>query len=271
MPRQDPPERAQTEPLFTPGLDLTMRASKFEFEQRFWIFGAIFGVGFALTFVDHTYFVFGLLHLLAPTVDPDSPRALFILCLIFGAGAALILGAALFRTWATAYLRTEVVHDASQHSEALVADGPYRYVRNPLYLANIPMAAGIGVMASRLGWIFMVVVTWIFVYRLILREEAGLRETQGESYRRYLSAVPRLWPALTLRVPSGGGKPRWGQAIAGEMIFWLFGVAVLCFAITLNIKITGIVLACSFAFYFIVVPRLVRRTGPVGSSAPPSA
>src|SRR6202048_1763270 len=147
-----------------------MRASKFEFEQRFWIFGAIFGLGFALTFIDHTYFVFGLLHLLAPKVDPDSPRALLILRLIFGGGAALILGAALFRTWATAYLRTEVVHDASQHSEALVADGPYRYVRNPLYLANIPLAAGLGVLASRLGWFFLVAGHWLFVYRPLFCE-----------------------------------------------------------------------------------------------------
>ena len=236
-----------------------MRAAKFEFEQRFWIFGAIFGLGFALTFFDHTYFAIGLLHLIAPSVDPGSAKGIFLLRLIFGAGAVLLLLAALFRTWATAYLRTEVVHDASQHSEALVADGPYRYVRNPLYLANIPMAAGIGVMASRLGWIFMVIGTWLFVYRLILREEAGLLETQGESYVRYLKAVPRLWPALSPRVSAGGAKPRWPQAIAGEMIFWLFGLAVLCFAISLNIKLTGGVLAVGFAFYFIVVPRLVKR------------
>jgi protein-S-isoprenylcysteine O-methyltransferase Ste14 len=241
-----------------------MGATKFEFEQRFWIFGTIFGLGFALTFFDHTYVALWLLHLIAPSVDPESAKAIFLLRLIFGAGAVLLLFAALFRTWATAYLRTEVVHDASQHSEALVADGPYRYVRNPLYLANIPMAAGIGVMASRLGWIFIVIAMWLFVYRLILREESGLLETQGESYKRYLQAVPRLWPAFSPRVPASGARPRWAQAIAGEMIFWLFGLAVLCFAISLNIKLTGAVLAVGFAFYFIVVPRLIKRAAPVG-------
>src|SRR5208283_2649470 len=106
---------------------------------------------------------------------------IFLQQLMFGAGAALLFLAALLRTWATAYLRTEVVHDASQHSEALVADGPFRFVRNPLYLANLPMAAGIGVMASRLGWFFIVGGVWLFVYRLILREEVGLLQTQGES------------------------------------------------------------------------------------------
>jgi protein-S-isoprenylcysteine O-methyltransferase Ste14 len=244
-----------------------MHATKFEFEQRFWIIGAIFFVGFGLSSVDHVYFAVGLLHLLAPAIDPDSIRGIFLLRLIFAAGAVLIFLSAMLRTWATAYLRTEVVHDASQHSEALLADGPYRYVRNLLYLANLPMAAGIGVMASRLGWLFMVVGMWLFVYRLILREEDGLLQSQGESYRAYLKAVPRFWPALTPRVPSGGGQPRWGQAIAAEVIFWLFGVAVLCFAFTLNIKLTGIVFVSSFAVYFIAVP-IVRKRAAASAAKP---
>jgi protein-S-isoprenylcysteine O-methyltransferase Ste14 len=137
-----------------------MRASKFEFEQRFWIMGIIISIGFFLYFADRANFAAGLLNLLAPTIDLDGRRGIFFLRLIFGAGAVLIFLAAMLRTWATAYLRTEIVHDSSQHSEALVADGPFRYVRNPLYLANLPMVAGIGVMASRLGWLFMFVGTW---------------------------------------------------------------------------------------------------------------
>ncbi len=236
-----------------------MRATKFEFEQRFWVIGLIFSVGFGLSWIDHVYFVTALLHFLAPGIPPDSTQGIFLQRLMFAAGAALLFLAAMLRTWATAYLRTEVVHDTRQHSEALVADGPFRYVRNPLYLANLPMAAGIGVMASRAGWFFLVGGIWFFVYRLILREEDGLLQTQGESYRAYLKAVPRFWPALTPRLPSGGVSPRWGQAIAAEMIFWLFGVAVLCFAFTLNIKLTGIVFASSFVFYFIAVPRLKKK------------
>jgi protein-S-isoprenylcysteine O-methyltransferase Ste14 len=121
------------------------------------------------------------------------------------------------------------------------------------------MMARIGIMASRTGWVFMVVSVWIFVYRRRFREEDGLQQAQGEPYRTYRKAVPRFWPSLSPRVPSGGGQPRWGQAIVGEMIFWLFGVAILCFAVTLNIKWTGIVFATSFAFYFFVVGPLAKR------------
>jgi protein-S-isoprenylcysteine O-methyltransferase Ste14 len=235
-----------------------MRAAKFEFEQRFWIIGLIFWLGFSLAAVDHTNFAVALLHVIAPAIDPDSTRGNELLRMVFASGAILVFVAAMLRTWATAYLRTEIVHDQSQHSETLVADGPFRYVRNPLYLANVPMAAGMGVMASRWGWIFMVVAMWVFMYRLILREEDGLLQTQGASYAAYLKAVPRFWPSLTPRVPSGNIRPRWGQAIAAEMFIWLFGVAVLCFAITLNLKLTGILAASGFLIYFVAV-YLVKR------------
>lgn len=236
-----------------------MRATKFEFEQRFWFIGLIFGLGFFLYNVDHTNFAVGLLHLVAPSIDPDSAHGNNLLRLIFGAGAMLVFLSALIRIWATSYLRTEIVHDASQHSEGLVADGPYRRVRNPLYLANLPLAAGIGTMASRAGWLFMVVGMWVFMYRLILREEDGLLRTQGEPYRAYLNAVPRFWPALMPRVPSGGGRPRWGQAFAGEIFIWLMGFAVLSFAITLNGKLMAMVFLASFAAYFIAVYLVKKR------------
>jgi protein-S-isoprenylcysteine O-methyltransferase Ste14 len=241
-----------------------MRATKFEFEQRFWIFGAIFWIGFGLYGIDHKNFAVGLLQIIAPSMD--DAHATVVVRLFFCFGAILVFFAAWIRTWATSYLRAEVVHDTIQHSESLVAAGPYRHVRNPLYFANLFMAAGAGVMASRIGWAFMVMAMWLFNYRLILREEEGLRTTQGPSYAAYLKAVPRLWPSLTPRVPSAAEAPRWGQAFAAEMIFWIFGGAGLCFAITLNPRIAGIVLASGFAFYFIVLPILKKRAARDASS-----
>ena len=240
-----------------------MRATKFEFEQRFWIIGAIFGIGFGLYNLDHTNFAIWLVHLFAPAVDIDSERGNNLARLVFGAGALLVFASAMIRTWATAYLRTEVVHDMAQHSEGLVADGPYRYVRNPLYLANLPMAAGIAVLASRAGFVFIVAANWVFVYRLIFREEDGLLQTQGESYRVYMDKVPRFCPSLTPRVPSGGGRPHWGQAFAGEIMVWLMGVGVLAFVITLNAKIMWIFFGSSFAAYFVavyLVKKAARKT-----------
>jgi protein-S-isoprenylcysteine O-methyltransferase Ste14 len=239
-----------------------MRASEFEFNNRFWIIGVLFGLGFAPLYqLDHVNFAVGLLRWVAPSLNLDSPQGTIWVQVIFASAALLIFAAALLRTWATAYLRPEIVHDPDIHSEALLADGPYRWVRNPLYLGTILMTAGLGTMASRLGWVFLTVSMTVFQYRLIFREEAGLTTTQGESYRAYLRAVPRLFPALLPRVPSGTTKPRWGPALLGELFFWLFGLGVLCFAITLKLTPTLIMIGVALVFH-IALTTWWKRRGP---------
>src|SRR4029077_3741364 len=182
--------------------------------------------------------------LIAPSIARGSVET--FARVVITIGALLVFLSAAIRTWGAAYLRTEIVHDTAQHSDALVADGPFRYTRNPLYLANLPMAAGVGVLASALGFIFLVLANWIFVYRLIFREEEALRQSQGESYLAYCQSVPRFWPSRRARVPSGGRQPQWGQAFAGETFVWLFGVAELAIAVTLKPEIGYVLFALGF-------------------------
>jgi protein-S-isoprenylcysteine O-methyltransferase Ste14 len=122
----------------------SVRATKFEFEKRFWIICAIYFVGFFLSVFDHTPFAVALRHLIAPSIAPGSPDSERFARTVITIGALLVIICAALRTWGAAYLRTAIVHDSAQHSDALVADGPFRYTRNPLYLASVPMAAGMG-------------------------------------------------------------------------------------------------------------------------------
>lgn len=236
-----------------------MRATRFEFEQRFWIICAIYFIGFALSAVDHTSFIAAARHLIAPSITRDSPDADQFARIVISIGALLVFLSAALRTWGAAYLRTSVVHDTAQHSEALVADGPFRYTRNPLYLANIPMAAGIGVLASPAGFIFLVLANWFFVYRLIFREEEALLQTQGESYRAYCRSVPRFWPSLKARLPEGNNQPQWAQAFAGESFVWIFGIAELLVAITLRSLTALIAFPLGFVAHFIISARIQRQ------------
>jgi protein-S-isoprenylcysteine O-methyltransferase Ste14 len=236
-----------------------VRATRFEFEKRFWIICAIYLTGFCLSAFDHVSFIVALRHLIAPSIAGGEPQAIMFTRIVIVAGGLLVFLAAGLRTWGAAYLRTEVVHDTEQHSEALVADGPFRYTRNPLYLANLPMAAGIGVLASRSGFIFLVLANWIFVYRLILREEESLLKTQGESYRAYCEAVPRFWPALKPRVPSGNIRPDWGQAFAGESFVWLFGLAEVLIAATLNPWFGIVTFLLGFVAHFLITRQIQKQ------------
>jgi len=208
------------------------RASDFEFRNRWWVFGAIFGATFFLLSFDPVPVGSKLADRLAVLARLSDRLALH---LVFGGGALIMLAAALLRTWGSAYLGREVVHGASVHTEALRADGPYRHVRNPLYLGNVMMAFAMGLFAPRIGCPILVIGIWLFCYRLIGREEAALEARQGEAYRTFERAVPRLWPSLRARIPPTGGRPDWINGVAAEAFFWPYAIGVAGFAFFLNI------------------------------------
>ncbi len=229
------------------------------------VFGLILGVSFSLYSFDPKMSGPELADWLAPRLGASSElltRAVLAL-------AAMVLAvAALTRTWASAYLHAEVVYASEVKAEALVADGPYRCVRNPLYLANVLMAFGMGLLMSRPGFALCAVAMLIFCYRLIFREEAELAASQGEPYIRYLAAVPRLWPALAARIPSAGRQPSWGNGFKAESWYWGFAVAATALAITLNGKLFLILIAASVALFWLTSSLAQKRAA---QPSPPGA
>jgi len=228
---------------------LNFQATQFEFRRRFWFIGGIFWAGFLpYQFGDENASVALALFTAGPagvesaTFDRDV-RAFFVL------GALIAVLAALVRTWAGAYLHSSIIHDGVLHSERLVADGPYRHLRNPLYLGTILLAIGIGTLASRIGFFVISIGMTLFAYRLILREEANLLHSQGESYRRYFAAVPRLIPSLRARVPAGGATPDWTDGFVGEIFIWGFAAGLAVFAATERLLYFWIVAGAGFAVY----------------------
>jgi protein-S-isoprenylcysteine O-methyltransferase Ste14 len=237
-----------------------VRATEFEFRYRFFIIMALFIGGFWCYALDHVNISDALAKKIVPHAVGGAGLTERHLVQIFLAfGALLTILAALIRTWAAAYLQSEIVHDSRLHAEGLVADGPYRYVRNPLYFGGVLFAIGFGMAASRLGFVVIVGGLTLFYYRLIAREESQLSETQGQSYRQFLKAVPRLIPSLSPRLPSGGFVPRWGQAFAGETFMWFFAVAAVCFAATLSQRLFLTMIAAGIAASFLAKAVLRRR------------
>lgn len=224
-------------------------ASNFEFRYRFWIFGALFWVAFAAYQFVHRPNAAG-----AALVDSIAsmrglPPPEWGYHAVFAVGALFCLAAAAIRTWGTAYLNPEVMVDMRLHTSRLVADGPYRYVRNPLYLGNILLSVGFGLMASPVGFCILVVGMIVFDYRLILREEAEIADIQGSNYDAYREAVPRLLPALQAQLPAAGRIPDWKGGLLGEAFMWMLAASAITFAITLNQTIFFIVLASAFVVY----------------------
>jgi protein-S-isoprenylcysteine O-methyltransferase Ste14 len=244
-----------------------MRATEFEFRHRFWFICLTYFVGFGCYKFDHLNAADALAQSVFSGSDPHlkSLAARHAIQGLFVISATLITAAAWIRTWGGAYLRTEVVHDGAVRTEKLVADGPYRHLRNPLYLGNMLLAVGFSILASRTGVVVLILGNLLIVLRLIGREEAAMVQSQGEAYRAFVAAVPRLWPSLRPRLPASGMQPRWFQAFLGEVWMWTFAVNGFLFAWKLNFHLYNTLLWVSGGAYFLmwtVLGHWRRRNRP---------
>jgi protein-S-isoprenylcysteine O-methyltransferase Ste14 len=83
-----------------------------------------------------------------------------------------------------------------------VAVGPYRWVRNPMYLGAAAVICGSGLYlrspAALAVAVFFILVTHAFV---VLYEEPSLEHRFGESYLRYKSVVARWLPRRRIAAP----------------------------------------------------------------------
>src|SRR5690348_11272149 len=129
-----------------------MRASDWEFKNRAMLFGLIFGFSFFLSSIDHINATGWVAYTVALGFGWNED---LVTRLLLALAAVLVISAALVRTWASAYLRSEVVYAKEIKTAALVADGPYRHVRNPLYLGNVLLGLGMGALASRTGFVVL--------------------------------------------------------------------------------------------------------------------
>ncbi len=134
-----------------------------------------------------------------------------------------VLGLAL-RGWAAGHLAKNL---------ALAESGPYAYVRNPLYIGTLAVAAGLVVASRRweLGVLFAAV--FLLIYLPVVELEEQHLRTLFPAYADYARRVPRLLPRPAAR--NVAKHFQWSlywknqeyQALAG----FLAGVALLVFKI----------------------------------------
>ena len=110
------------------------------------------------------------------------------------------------------------------HGDVLLADGPYRRSRNPLYLGTLLHTVGVALLMPPAGALFAIAAIWILQVRLAMAEEPFLAGRFGEAYKRYEAEVPRFLPAPKPLVAAAGRRPHWVQALLGES--YMIGVVI---------------------------------------------
>ncbi len=79
----------------------------------------------------------------------------------------------------------------------LITEGPYSYVRNPIYLAMFGMLLATGLTISRWQALLAAILVFLIGNEIRIRsEEKLLRETFGPKFDEYASRVPAVFPRL---------------------------------------------------------------------------
>jgi protein-S-isoprenylcysteine O-methyltransferase Ste14 len=204
-----------------------MKATALEFRLRYFIHIVLYTLGFTAPWDRLLHFDAGRSSWLLLAAWPTRNHWLTfstatISLLILGALCALV--AAMLRTWASAYLGAPIVKSPAMQGEAILAAGPFRHLRNPLYVGTFIHTLALALLMPPSGAIFCILAIAFVQLRLIVGEEAFLANKLGKPYLAYCARVPRLIPSISGRVPASPTKPAWPAAFLGEVYFW--GVAI---------------------------------------------
>jgi protein-S-isoprenylcysteine O-methyltransferase Ste14 len=112
--------------------------------------------------------------------------------IIFPLGLTFFALGVAVRYWSQCHL-----HYRLSVKKNLTTSGPYRFVRNPIYLGNLLIVCGVTI-TSELLWFLPFILAWtIFVYRrTVLFEEHHLTAKYGRPYVEFCERVPRWMPRM---------------------------------------------------------------------------
>jgi len=115
-------------------------------------------------------------------------------------GFVIAVSGELIRLWGVSWAGSETRTTGGVGGTYLVISGPFAHVRNPLYVGNILMYLGLGIMSMSLFPYLQIVAILFFImqYQFIVKEEEGfLIKKFGDDYQKYLQNVPRFFPRVT--------------------------------------------------------------------------
>ncbi len=108
-------------------------------------------------------------------------------------GGALVTLALLIMGWSLLQFRkAKTTVRPDKPASALITTGPFRFSRNPLYLAWSILYTGVGLWLNN-AWVMALLIPTILVitFAVIVREEQYLLKQFGEDYQYYQATVRR--------------------------------------------------------------------------------
>ncbi len=122
--------------------------------------------------------------------------------------------------------------DKKVYAEDLVTDGLFRHCRNPLYVGNILMLLGAGILVNSLIYVVIIIPVFVFIYQsIVLAEEEFLHKKFGSQFEAYCRDVNRWIPNLSgIRQTFSRmqfNASRWIFKEYNTLTIWLAGITLI--------------------------------------------
>lgn len=122
--------------------------------------------------------------------------------------------------------------DKKVYAEHLVSTGIFSHCRNPLYVGNILMLLGVGILANSMIYVAIIMPLFLFIYQaIVLAEENFLRGKFGADFDAYCARVNRWIPSLKgIGATFSSMEFNWKRWVLKEyttQFIWLAGIALL--------------------------------------------
>jgi len=112
-------------------------------------------------------------------------------------GFLIALSGELIRIWSVSFAGSETRTTSGVGGTYLVTQGPYSIVRNPLYVGNIMIYVGLGIMSYALFPWLQIFALFFFIFQyycIILAEEEFLQSKFLQTFTDYKNSVSRFFP-----------------------------------------------------------------------------
>ncbi|HTE23613.1 methyltransferase family protein [Flavitalea sp.] len=152
------------------------------------------------------------------------------------------------------------------HAEDLVTSGIFNHCRNPLYVGNILMLTGVGILSNSMIYVLLVIPAFILIYQaIVLAEEDFLSKKFGDAFTVYCGRVNRWLPSLTgIGTTFRSMRFKWRRWLIKEyntQFVWLCGIMLILlfkyphitsYDAELRLKIIVISLVTLLSYYLFV-------------------
>lgn len=145
------------------------------------------------------------------------------------------------------------------YASTLVTEGLFHHCRNPLYIGNILMLLGVGILANSWLYLLVFIPAFLFIYQaIVLAEEHFLRGKFGAEFDDYCQRTHRWLPVLRgLQKTFTSMQFNWRRYLIKEyntQYIWLLGIVLLL--LYRYPELTGYDTALRNRLLFIIIPLL---------------